>query len=361
MKTFLIYSPYLLAFFTYLTFVLRCDFKVRGQALWTMVLLLCASKFVVFDALGADAFAPELPERTIWLLDWIYSGFIILFLLGAVTFFFRFRFKALVLPVIAWTAALIGVYEGVRPPAVEEVEVASAKIPAELDGYKIVQLSDLHVSSAARGWRTEKVVETANAQNADLMVVTGDIVDGGPDRLRADVEPLKNLSAKDGVYYIAGNHEFYYMWMEWRPWYDLWGMRFLRNEAVRIRPGLVLGGLDDPSVKIYEPLSIPSARNLFGPESEHEFRVLLQHRPKTNGTNNLELDFCDLQLSGHTHGGVAPGFDRLIARFNGGYVRGKYEIANGTLYVSPGAGQWAGLPVRFFNPPVVSVIVLRHL
>ena len=360
MKTFFIYFPFALAFFTYLTFVLRCDFKVRGQAIWMIVLLACAGKFLVFDALGADAFSPELPERTIWLLNWLYSGMVVLFALGVLAFFFRFKYKALVLPLVAWTLAGIGIHEGIREPAVEEVTIEHAGIPESLDGYRIVQLSDLHVSAAARRWRTEKVVEIANARNADLMVVTGDIADGTPDFLKNDVEPLKNLSAKDGVWYCTGNHEFYYPWLEWRRNFEEWGMRFLRGEAVEVHPGLALGGIDDPSVKIYEPLNIPSARNLFSGFTNGQFRVLLQHRPKTNGTNNPELGFCDLQLCGHTHGGVAPLLDLLVARFNGGFVRGKYEVADGFIYVSPGTGQWAGFPVRFFNPPVVSVITLKH-
>lgn len=360
MQTFFVYFPFALAFFAYLTFVLRCNFKVRGQALWVMALLVCASKFLVFRELGGDAFAPELPELAIWVFNWLYSGFIFLFGLSILAFFVRFPYKALVFAVLAWGLALLGIYNGMRSPSVEAVEVVSPKIPVSLDGYRIVQLSDLHVSCAVRAWRTEKVVEIANGLNADLMVVTGDIVDGTPENLRADVEPLKKLSAKDGVYFVTGNHEFYYPWLEWRWYYDEWGMRFLRGETVQIRTDLVLGGIDDPSVKINEPLNIPSARNLFAAATNGEYRVLLQHRPKANGTNNVELDFCDLQLSGHTHGGVAPLLSRLIARFNGGYARGLYRIADGALYVSPGTGQWAGFPVRFFNPPVVSVITLKH-
>lgn len=360
MKTFFVYFPFALAFFVYLTFVLRCNFKVRGQALWMMAILVCASKFLVFRELGGDAFAPDLPQSAIWVLNWLYSGFIFLFALSVLAFFIRFPYKALILPVLAWSLALVGVYNGVRSPVVEEVEVRSAKIPASLDGYRIVQLSDLHVSSAASAWRTAKAVQLANSLGADLMVVTGDIVDGTPEDLRNDVEPLQNLSAKDGVYFITGNHEFYYPWLEWRRYYDLWGLKFLRGEAVQIRPDLVLGGLDDPSVKIYEPLNIPSARNLFDAATNGEYRVLLQHRPKANGTSNVELDFCDLQLSGHTHGGVAPILSRLIARFNGGFARGLYPIAGGAVYVSPGTGQWSGFPVRFFNPPAISAITLRH-
>ncbi len=360
MKTFFVYFPFAVAFFTYLVFVLRCDFKARGQAVWMIALLACASKFLLFQELGGDAFSPELPEKAIWILNWLYSGLMILFALGFVSFFFRFRFKALVLPLLAWGIAAYGVYGGIKDPVVEEVEVASAKIPAALDGYRIVQISDIHVSGAARAWRTEAVVETANSLRADLIVMTGDIVDGAPDQLLRDVEPLKNLAAPDGVFFCTGNHEFYYPWLEWKRCYDEMGIRFLRGETVVPREGLVLGGIDDPSVKIYEPLNIPSARNLFSSATNGEFRILLQHRPKTNGTNNLELDFCDLQLSGHTHGGVAPVLDRLIAHSNGGFVRGLYEIAAGHLYVSPGSGQWAGFPIRFFNPPVVSVIVLRR-
>lgn len=359
-KTFFVWLPFAVAFIVWLCFVLRCDFKARGQAIWAMFLLVCASKFLLFREIGGDAFAPQLPQTAIWIMNWLYAGMMVLFVLGIFSFFFRFRYKALALPLIAWGIAAWGIWSGLRAPVVEELEVAHSRIPAELDGYRIVQLSDLHVSGSARGWRTEAAVETANSLRPDLVVITGDIVDGTPDQLLADVEPLKNLAAPDGVYLCTGNHEFYYPWLEWSRCYEDWGLKFLRGEAVEVCPGLVLGGIDDPSVRVYEPLNIPTARNLFANFTNNEYRILLQHRPKANGTNNVELDYCDLQLCGHTHGGVAPGLARLVAWVNGGYVRGLYEIATGHMYVSPGTGQWAGFPVRFFNPPVVSVITLRH-
>ena len=360
MKTFFVYFPFAVAFFTYLMYVLRCDVKVRGQAVWMIVLLSCASKFLIFQELGGDAFAPDLPEWIIWALNWLYSGLMILFALAVLTVFFNLPYKLFILPILAWSLSLVGVYNGTRPPVVEEITVESAKVPRELDGYRIAQISDMHISGAARRWRTRKVVEIANEINADLIVMTGDIVDGMPDQLAGDVEPMKDLKARDGVIYCTGNHEFYYPWLEWSRQYEEWGLKFLRGETLKVNDYLVIGGVDDPSVKVYEPLNIPTARGLFESCTNGEYRVLLQHRPVTNGTNNLLIDYCDLQLSGHTHGGVMPGLDKLIAHFNGGYVRGKYDIAEGTLYVCPGAGQWAGFPIRFFNPPTVSVITLKH-
>ena len=230
-----------------------------------------------------------------------------------------------------------------------------------------MQVADIHVSSAAPRWRTEAIVAKANAANADLVVCTGDIVDGPPRRRRHDVEPLKELKAKDGVYYVTGNHEFYGDYEGWKAMYDKWGFRFLRNECVVLREGIALGGVDDDAIyNWYESGPEPDVGKAFASATNGEFRVLLQHKPKFFEDNVL-LYGVGLQLSGHTHGGVMPGLNLLVFIHNNGYVRGTYTAAagnagseiSGQLYVSPGCGQWAGFPIRFFDDPEVSVITLR--
>ena len=97
----------------------------------------------------------------------------------------------------------------------------------------------------------------------------------------------------------------------------------------------------------------------FAAATNGEIRVLLEHKPKY-ADENFARHGVRLQLSGHTHGGIAPGLDRIVALFNAGYVRGVYALPGGFLHVSPGVGQWAGFPLRFANPPEISVIVLRR-
>jgi predicted MPP superfamily phosphohydrolase len=171
-----------------------------------------------------------------------------------------------------------------------------------------------------------------------------------------DLLPLKNLKARDGVYYVAGNHEFYRDGVKWKKWYQENGMRFLVNECVFPRPGLALGGVNDFVARNYRRTP-PDVREAFAAATNGEFRILLQHQPKEAAANIKEIG-VDLQLSGHTHGGVAPIIRQLVSKHNSGFSRGVYRYGKGVLYVSPGAGQWAGFPIRFCNPSEVALFKL---
>lgn len=353
--SFFTYFPYVVFALTMTTFVLRLRLGVRGKAIWAMVLLACCSKFLCFRELGGHVFTPELPAEVIWTWNWAYSGAMILSVLSLVAFF-RFRGRGIVLPVVAWALSLWGVYNGVVPPVVKEFELHFDGLPAELDGYRIVQISDLHASSAARAWRTEKVVEIANALSPDLVCLTGDYVDGRIAAVRGYLAPIANLRAKDGVWAVTGNHEWFGEVGEWRRWYDLWGIRFLANECVFPRRGLALGGVDD--FRAGAKGAFPDVGETFAAATNGEFRILLQHQPRTAHAN-IEGHGVRLQLSGHTHGGIMPGFRPIVRSHNGGFVRGLYEFPHGVLYVNSGCGQWAGFPIRFFTPSEVTLVTLR--
>ena len=338
----------------------------RGQASIAAFLLLCCSKFLCYMAFGGDAFNPELPQWLIWTWNWLYSGAMILFVVSLVQFLVPRRVRGVLLPVLAWSLSAWGVWSGVKIPVVREVEISCPGLPASLDGYRIVQIADIHASAAAPRWRTEAIVELANAAEADLAVCTGDIVDGSPRRRRRDVEPLKDLKAKDGVWFVTGNHEFYGDWDAWSGIFAKWGIRFLRNECVFPREGLALGGVDDMASRLWRSKSAyPDVGAAFASATNGEFRVLLQHRPKEALANALLG--VGLQLSGHTHGGVMPLMNRLVGMANDGFVRGVYELpsggaaseSRGRLFVSPGCGQWAGFPIRFLDDPEITVLVLR--
>lgn len=358
------YLPLVISVVTMFAFVRRAQVRVRIEALWAIVLLFASAKFLCFDAFGGDAFAPELPARLILFWDWAYSGAMILAALAVVTYFvpLKSRVRLISLPLVAWSLAGLGLWNGLSFPRVREVEICSPSVTAELDGYRIVQLSDLHVSSAMRRARTAEVVARVNALAGDLIVVTGDLVDGRPAARKNDLAPIRGLKASDGVYFVSGNHEFYGEWTAWQQIYADWNLRFLRNDCVAVRPDLVIGGLDD-QVLMGCPESVfypqPAVESVFATAPQGAFRVLLQHRP-TEARQNLEKTFFHLQLSGHTHGGVMPGMATLVSWHNAGFVRGLYTLADDSrLYVSTGTGQWAGFPMRFFDDPEITVITLR--
>ena len=347
--------PLVVATLTAFTFVLPSRMRVRAKALWMMALLACGSRGVVYDAFGGSVLAPDFPEWLLWTWDWACSGLYLLFALSLVWWVRRWR--VVVLPIVAWGLAAWGLASGIMLPCVREVELAYPDLPQELDGYRIAQLSDLHCCSSMRGWRTRGVVDRVNACRPDLICLTGDYVDGYVSKLAGDVEPLCDLKAPDGVYVVRGNHEYFLDYEEWRKWFADNGFRLLVNECVFPRKSLALGGVNDTSARRRRDV-LPDVRLAFAAATNGEFRVLLEHKPR-DAAENLERHGVRLQLSGHTHGGIAPGLDRIVARFNAGFVRGAYALPGGYLHVSPGVGQWAGFPLRFFNPPEISVIVLR--
>lgn len=368
------FMPFVFLALTVLLFVVPSRLKTRAQAIWTMILLLSASKFLCFETFGGDAFAPELPDKVIWFWNWAYSGMCALLALAILAWpvrlavsrrvpFERWRTVWLVaLPVLAWTVSAVGVYNGFKPPELKEVTVEFADLPDSLDGYRIVHITDIHASSASRRWRTEEIVRIANAAKGDMICVTGDLSDGYSRRRKKDLEPIKDLEAPDGVYFVTGNHEYFFDAPNWRGEFARWNLRFLANSCAFPRPSLAVAGVSDPACsRMYEPM--PDPARVFDGATNGEFRVLLQHRPRPDYSKIYGEGYSyssDLQLSGHTHGGVMPGLSFIVKRANDGLVKGLYRNGDGSVvYVSPGAGQWAGFPVRLFNDGEVTVITLR--
>lgn len=349
-----------------------------AKAVATAVILLCSMKFTWFAVFGGNMFLPELPALVIHVLSVAYDVALLLAAVGvcaaaaagAARLFrrgarggqersardsSRMRRRDFVVGCLSAAtvpAAVTMVRAGIRLPEVRRVELSFPDLPSAFDGYRIVQLSDLHVSAAARAERTEGVVRLANACNPDLVVITGDIVDGKVRAHRGDVEPLGKLAAKDGVLGCNGNHEYYSDPARWAMEFDRLGIRMLRNEAVEIRRGgdaIAVIGQNDP---VSGDTDISAAASSAAP-----FRILLAHRP-TRLAEHAAMG-VRLQLSGHTHGGAALGLDRLVARANEGHVRGLYREHGMSLYVNAGTGQWAGFPERVGVPTEITEIVLR--
>ena len=368
------FVPFIFALSLVPLFAKPAKLRKRNETAALAAFLACASKFLGFRLLGGDAFAPELPQPLIWFWNWVYSGMCILFALSlalvparlaARRFFEKAstrRCWLVALPAVALAASAVGVWNGLRPPGVTRFDLEFENLPEELDGYRIVHITDIHASAASRRWRTEAIVRAANSLDADLICLTGDYVDGLSEDESRNLEPIAKLAAKDGVYAVAGNHEYYFDTLGWSKVYALWGIPFLHNSCVFPRPGLALSGVPDPACTCAN-LPPPNPDKALSAATNGEFRILLQHRPYANYRELCGIDMsekCDLQLSGHTHGGIAPAMNLLVGQFNGGMVKGLYLGSDGrTIYVSQGAGQWAGFPIRFFNDPEIAEITLK--
>lgn len=361
-KTCLLIAP-LLAFLVELalvTFYVRLP--KRPLEIFTAVGMLGAAKFVGFLWIGGNDFNPELPVWIIAVWGWLESIVWVGLPVGVTAAiaarwirpFRKYAFRtALTLSVVL---ATYGMWEGMRIPPVVEQDVYVDGLPWEFDGYRVAHLSDLHCSSAARRWKMASIVEWTNCARPDIVAITGDFVDGFPKEREKDLEPLKDLVAKDGVIACSGNHEQYFRLRDWEPYYEKWNVNMLRNDWMEVRRGessLVFGGLDD------DCLGANPGLVYLGAPTNNCCRILLKHRPKELAFNASKLG-ARLQLSGHTHGGAMPIISYFVGKSNHGHVRGLYREGGIVLHVSPGTGQWAGFPLRFFNPPEISILVLRR-
>lgn len=356
----------------------------RAWAIAFAVLLFLASqKFVVYAVLGGDAFKPELPETFIHVTGWAYSSFMLFVGLvctaaivkGLAWFFLNprqreairatqgIRRRQFVAGLAAAGTAGWGVWEGIRVPRIKRTEIEVEDLPRAFDGFRIVHLSDLHCSAAARREHMKGIVAQANTLNADIVCITGDFVDGSVEARREDLEPLKDLKSRLGVFGCAGNHEYYSGYRTWRPVFEELGVSMLDNAHhvfVRGEARLVLGGIPDETA-----CSPRYAGDSVTPDVVRTFegapegcRILMKHRPIH--LSEHERHGVRLQLSGHTHGGACRGMDLLVAKMgNEDHLRGLYREERIALYVNPGTGQWAGFPLRLGVPAEVSELILR--
>lgn len=193
-----------------------------------------------------------------------------------------------------------------------------------------------------------------------MILMTGDFIDGTVEARRGDVEPLAGLRARDGVFGVLGNHEYYFGWREWTARLEELGADILFDEHRIIRRGdaaLAVAGLPDGYSARYGG-GVPDERRAIEGAPEGAFVIVMDHRPG-NARANAAAG-ADLQLSGHTHGGMVRGLARVIAKYNGGFVNGWYDVDGMELFVSPGTGIWNGFLTRLGVPSELTVLTLRR-
>ncbi|HDS1037803.1 TPA: metallophosphoesterase [Stenotrophomonas maltophilia] len=266
-------------------------------------------------------------------------------------------------PLAAGVALLLsgyGVSQGMAVPKPRQIDVAVKGLPAAFDGYRVLQLTDIHASRLLTGDWVRKVVAESNALKPDLIVITGDLIDGTVEARRNDYRPLGDLQAPDGVIAITGNHEYYAQYSDWMQAFRALRMQVLENSHTQVRRGdaaLTIAGVTDPVAARYG-LPLPDLDAALAGADPAAPVILLDHRPRNAA--EAAARGVKLQLSGHTHGGQIIGMDQLVKRANGGFVSGRYEVDGMTLYVSNGAGLWAGFPARIGVPSEITVFTLRR-
>ncbi|MCG7391118.1 metallophosphoesterase [Pantoea sp. ACRSB] len=337
------------------------------------LLVLLASQYLLISRFTAGGiFSPEMPRALTILFNWAFGAVLFLallqLLLDAVALFsLLIRHPLEITPMVRYLAAIIamtlataGVHQAIRVPPVKDVTIRIKNLPREFEGYQLLQLTDLHITKLFNAAWAAKMVERAISLNADLIVVTGDVIDGTVQNRREDVEPLRHLHAPDGVFAITGNHEYFFEQQRWTEHLASLGLQPLLNSHVVIKrgdAGLVIAGLPDASASRRHAVGPDLAKALEGAPANAPV-ILLDHQPRNARSNALQK--VDLQLSGHTHGGLIVGLDRLFAKPNGGFVSGLYHVDGMQLYVNNGTALWPGMAVRLGRPSELTRITLKR-
>jgi len=254
-------------------------------------------------------------------------------------------------------SVLLGLVTALRLVPTRRVRVPLADLPAGLAGFRILQISDLHLGPLVRWAQVDHIVAAGNALKPDLIAITGDLVDGEADGIQAKVERLARLQAPHGVCFITGNHEYYSGVARWLALFRELGWRVLDSEHVLLEhrgARLAVAGLPDPTAHSYPGARGPDlARALAGIPGD-ALRILLFHPP--TGVAAAERAGVALQLSGHTHSGQYFPWS-LVVRSIYDHPRGLGRSGKLWIYTSVGTGFW-GPPNRFLVPPELTLIEL---
>jgi hypothetical protein len=267
------------------------------------------------------------------------------------------RASAITVPLLALAVTAVGFFNARRPAQVKRVTVPIAGLPPALDGFRIVQISDIHVGPTIKQQYLQAIVDRVNALEPDVIAITGDLVDGSVAELREHVAPLAKLRARHGSYFVTGNHEYYSGVHGWVAELQRLGVRVLHNEHVVLRHGgaaLVLAGVPDYSGHQFDAAhgSDPAAAIAGAPAGAP--RVLLAHQPRT-APAAAQAGF-DLQLSGHTHGGQFLPWTFFVP-LQQPYTAGLHKLGRLWIYVSRGTGYW-GPPKRLGAPSEIAELRL---
>jgi predicted MPP superfamily phosphohydrolase len=261
-------------------------------------------------------------------------------------------------PILALAAVGVGALAALRGPYVRRVDIPVEGLAPDLDGFRIVQISDLHAGPTMRRAYVQRVVDMTKELAPDLIALTGDIVDGSVRRLASRVAPLKELASGDRAFFVLGNHDYYSGAAPWTAHFQAMGFRVLENAHAIIARGaarLLIGGVIDFAARMSDPDARPRPDLASDGDARPAFRLLLAHNPKIAPLS--EKAGFDLQLSGHTHAGQFFPWTFVIHWVHGPHAAGLSRRGRLWVYVSAGTGTW-GPPVRLGTRPELTVLRL---
>ncbi|MBN2225954.1 MAG: metallophosphoesterase [candidate division Zixibacteria bacterium] len=246
------------------------------------------------------------------------------------------------LGILGLTGALTGygIYGALRDPKIVRVDVPLRNLPSDLDGFTIVQITDIHVSGTIKRPFVQEVVDTVNALQPDLVALTGDLVDGSVAQLGVDVAPLADLKAPYGSYFVTGNHEYYSGVEPWIEEVSRLGFTVLVNEHRIIDRGegkLLLAGVTDFEGGRFGKRHVSDPHQAIANAPDCHARILLAHQPKS--IFEASRAGFDYMISGHTHGGQYFPY-HFLAALTQPYLSGFHTHDGTHVYVSRGTGYW---------------------
>ena len=264
------------------------------------------------------------------------------------------RDSAVVVPALGGLVTLWGLLNARRTAAVVTVEVPIAGLPVGLHGFTIAQISDIHVGPTIKRPYLQRIVDRVNGLRADMVAVTGDLVDGSVRELAGHVAPLAGLSSTHGTFFVTGNHEYYSGAPAWVAELRRLGLQVLMNEHVVLRHGgaaLLVAGVTDFSAHHFDAAQRSDPQRALADAPAHATtRVLLAHQPRS--AEAAEQAGFHLQLSGHTHGGQFLPWN-LFVRMQQPFTAGLHRLRGLWVYTSRGTGYW-GPPKRFGAPSEIT-------
>jgi uncharacterized protein len=365
---------FVLLFHAYIGWRLLADMPFGAAGAVVTALVLAASALAIPLALVARRVKRQpLSDRLAWtglLAMGFFSSLFVLTFLRDVSLLFgaaingvwlhadtlhQFRiYSAAGVPLLAVLSTLVGYVNARRRARVKSVDVPIADLPASLHGFSIVQISDIHIGPTIKRRHLDAIVDAVNDLDADMIAVTGDLVDGSVRHLSEHTQPMARLTARHGAYFVTGNHEYYSGAAGWIAELRRLGLRVLLNEHVVLQHdggNVVVAGVTDYSAHHFDPAqrSDPAAAIAGAPPNAH-VKLLLAHQPRS-AFAAAPAGF-DLQLSGHTHGGQFVPWNFFV-RLQQPFTAGLHRLGSLWVYTSRGTGYW-GPPKRLGAPSEIT-------